>query len=103
MGGELKMNMKEFKKRLNDNRGRNLKGEKVKDNNDFMIIDLGKNFAKIKSNLSLNKSEVKMMLEDLNLSNIGKNSVIRVSEVCDVCYDIKCISVKENEILFVTC
>ena len=35
------MNMKEFKKRLNDNRGKNLKGEKVKDNNDFMLIDLG--------------------------------------------------------------
>ena len=97
------MNMKEFKKRLNDNRGRNLKGEKVKDNNDFIIIDLGKNFAKIKSNLSLNKSEVKMMLEDLNLSNIGKNSVIRVSEVCNVCYDFKVLAVKENEILFTTC
>ena len=97
------MNMKEFKKRLNDNRGRSLKGEKVKDNNDFMIIDLEKNVAKVKSSLSLNKGEVKMLLEDLNLSNIGKNSVIKVSEVCDVCYDIKCISVKENEILFVTC
>ena len=97
------MNIKEFKKRLNDNRGRSLKGEKVKDNNDFMIIDLEKNVAKVKSPLSLNKSEVKMLLEDLNLSNIGKNSVIKVSEVCDVCYDIKCISVKENEILFVTC
>ena len=103
MGGELKMNMKEFKKRLNDNRGRSLKGEKVKDNNDFMIIDLEKNVAKVKSSLSLNKGEVKMLLEDLNLSNIGKNSVIKVSEVCDVCYDIKCVSVKENEILFVTC
>ena len=97
------MNMKEFKKRLIDNRGRSLKGEKVKDNNDFMIIDLEKNVAKVKSPLSLNKSEVKMLLEDLNLSNIGKKSVIKVSEVCDVCYDIKCISVKENEILFVTC
>ena len=96
------MDMKEFKKRLNDNRGRSLKGEKVKDNNDFMIINLEKNVAKVKSNLSLNKSEVKMILEDLNLSNIGKNSVIRVSEVCDVCYNFKCISVKENEILFVT-
>ena len=39
------MNMKEFKKRLNDNRGRSLKGEKVKDDNDFMIIDLEKNVA----------------------------------------------------------
>ena len=97
------MDMKEFKKRLNDNRGRSLKGEKVKDNNDFMIIDLEKNVAKIKSPLTLNKSEVKMLLEDLNLSNIGKNSVIRVSEVCDVCYNFKCIGVKENEILFVTC
>ena len=97
------MNMKEFKKRLNDNRGRSLKGEKVKDNNDFMIIDLGKNFAKIKSNLSLNKGEVKMMLEDLNLSNMRKNSVVRVSEVCDVCYDFKVLAVKENEILFTTC
>ena len=97
------MNMKEFKKRLNDNRGRSLKGEKVKDNNDFMIIDLGKNVAKIKSSLSLNKGEVKMLLEDLNLSNIGKNSVIRVSEVCDVCYDFKVLAVKENEILFATC
>ena len=97
------MNMKEFKKRLNDNRGRSLKGEKVKDNNDFMIIDLGKNFAKVKSPLSLNKSEVKMMLKDLNLSNIEKNSVIKVSEVCDVCYDLKVLAVKENEILLVTC
>ena len=97
------MNMKEFKKRLNDNRGRNLKGEKVKDNNDFMIIDLGKNFAKIKSNLSLNKGEVKMMLKDLDLSNIGKNSVIKVSEVCDVYYNLKVLAVKENEILLVTC
>ena len=97
------MNMKEFKKRLNDNRGRNLKGEKVKDNNDFMIIDLGKNFAKIKSNLSLNKGEVKMMLKDLDLSNIGKNSVIKVSEVCDVCYNLKVLAVKENEVLLVTC
>ena len=97
------MNMKEFKKRLNDNRGRSLKGEKVKDNNDFMMIDLGENVAKIKSSLSLNKGEVKMLLNDLNLSKMRKNSVIRVSEVCDVCYEIKCISVKENEILFVTC
>ena len=97
------MDMKEFKKRLNDNRGRNLKGEKVKDNNDFMMVNLGENGAKIKSSLSLNKSEVKMMLKDLDLSNIGKNSVIKVSEVCDVCYNFKCISVKENEILFVTC
>ena len=97
------MNMKEFKKRLNDNRGRSLKGEKVKDNNDFMMIDLGENVARIKSNLSLNKGEVKMMLEDLNLSNIEKNSVIRVSEVCDVCYNFKCVGVKENEILFVSC
>ena len=97
------MDMKEFKKKIRDNRGRNLKGEKVKDNNDFMIIDLEKNVAKIKSPLTLNKSEVKMLLEDLNLSNIGKNSVIKVSEVCDVCYNFKCISVKENEILFVTC
>ena len=91
------------KKRLNDNRGRNLKGEKVKDNNNFMIVDLGKNVAKIKSNLSLNKGEVKMMLEDLNLSNMRKNSVIRVSEVCDVCYDLKVLAIKENEIIFATC
>ena len=97
------MDMKEFKKRLDDNRGRSLKGEKVKDNNDFMIIDLKKNVAKVKSNISLNKSEVKMMLEDLNLSNIGKNSVIRVSEVCNVCYDLKVLAIKENEILFTTC
>ena len=97
------MNMKEFKKRLNDNRGRSLKGEKVKDNNNFMIIDLEKNVAKVKSNLSLNKSEVKMMLEDLNLSNMRKNLVIKTSEVCDVCYDFKVLAVKENEILFATC
>ena len=97
------MNMKEFKKRLNDNRGRSLKGEKVKDDNDFMMIDLGENVAKIKSSLSLNKGEVKMLLNDLNLSNMRKNSVIRVSEVCDVCYDFKVLAVKENEILFVTC
>ena len=97
------MNMKEFKKRLNDNRGRSLKGEKVKDNNDFMMIDLGENVAKIKSSLSLNKGEVKMLLNDLNLSNMRKNSVIRVSEVCDVCYDFKVLAVKENEILFTTC
>ena len=97
------MNMKEFKKRLDDNRGRSLKGEKVKDNNDFMMIDLGGNVARIKSSLSLNKSEVKMLLEDLNLSNMRKNSVVRVSEVCDVCYDIKCIGVKENELLLITC
>ena len=95
--------MKEFKKRLNDNRGRSLKGEKVKDNNDFMMIDLGGNVAKVKSSLSLNKSEVKMLLEDLNLSNMRKNSVVRVSEVCDVCYDFKVLAVKENEILFATC
>ena len=97
------MNMKEFKKRLNDNRGRNLKGEKVKDNNDFMMVNLGENVAKIKSSLSLNKSEVKMMLKDLDLSNIGKNSVIKVSEVCDVCYNLKVLAVKENEVLLVTC
>lgn len=97
------MDMKEFKKRLNDNRGRNLKGEKVKDNNDFMIIDLKNFVAKVRSPLSLNKKEVKMMLKDLDLSNMRKNSVIRVSEVCDVCYDFKCVGVKENEILFVTC
>ena len=97
------MNMKEFKKRLNDNRGRSLKGEKVKDNNNFMMIDLGENVAKVKSNLSLNKDEVKMMLEDLNLSTMRKNSVIKTSEVCDVCYDFKVLAVKENEILFTTC
>ena len=97
------MNMKEFKKRLNDNRGRSLKGEKVKDNNDFMMIDLGGNVAKVKSSLSLNKGEVKMLLEDLNLSNMRKNSVIKVSEVCNVCYDLKVLAVKENEILFATC
>ena len=97
------MNMKEFKKRLNDNRGRNLNGEKVKDNNDFMMIDLEKNVVKVKSNLSLNKGEVKMMLEDLNLSTMRKNSVVRVSEVCNVCYDLKVLAVKENEILFATC
>ena len=97
------MDMKEFKKRLNDNRGKNLKGEKVKDNNDFMMVNLGENVAKIKSNLSLNKGEVKMMLKDLDLSNIGKNSVIKVSEVCDVCYNLKVLAVKENEILFATC
>lgn len=97
------MDMKEFKKRLNDNRGRSLKGEKVKDNNDFMMVNLGENVAKIKSSLSLNKSEVKMMLKDLDLSNIGKNSVIKVSEVCDVCYNLKVLAVKENEILFITC
>ena len=97
------MNMKEFKKRLNDNRGKNLKGEKVKDANDFMIIDLEKNVVKVKSNLSLNKGEVKMLLEDLNLSTMRKNSVVRVSEVCDVCYDFKVLAVKEDEILFATC
>ena len=97
------MNMKEFKKKIRDNRGRSLKGEKVKDNNDFMMIDLGENVARIKSNLSLNKSEVKMLLEDLNLSNMRKNSVVRVSEVCNVCYDLKVLAVKENEILFATC
>ena len=97
------MDMKEFKKRLNDNRGRSLKGEKVKDNNDFMMVNLGENVAKIKSSLSLNKGEVKMMLKDLDLSNIGKNSVIKVSEVCDVCYNLRVLAVKENEILLVTC
>ena len=97
------MDMKEFKKRLNNNRGRSLKGEKVKDNNDFMMVNLGENVAKIKSSLSLNKGEVKMMLKDLDLSNIGKNSVIKVSEVCDVCYNLKVLAVKENEILFATC
>ena len=97
------MNMKEFKKRLAENKGKNLKGEKVKDNNGFMEVDLGKIVAKIKSSLSLNKGEVKMMLEDLNLSNMRKNSVIRVSEVCNVYYDLKVLAVKENEILFTTC
>lgn len=97
------MNMKEFKKRLNDNRGRSLKREKVKDNNDFMIVDLGKIVAKVKSSLSLNKGEVKMLLEDLNLTSMRKNSVVKVSEVCDVCYDFKVLAVKENEILFTTC
>ena len=97
------MDMKEFKKKIRDNRGRSLKGEKVKDNNDFMMVNLGENVAKIKSSLSLNKSEVKMMLKDLDLSNIGKNSVIKVSEVCDVCYNLKVLAVKENEILFTTC
>lgn len=97
------MKMKDFKKKIRDNRGRSLKGEKVKDNNNFMIINLEKNVAKVKSNLSLNKGEVKMLLEDLNLSNMRKNSVIRVSEVCNVCYDLKVLAVKENEILFVTC
>ena len=97
------MNMKEFKKRLNDNRGKNLKGEKVKDANDFMIIDLEKNVVKVKSNLSLNKGEVKMLLEDLNLSTMRKNSVVRVSEVADVMYNFRVLAVKENEILFATC
>ena len=97
------MNMKEFKKRLNDNRGRSLKGEKVKDNNDFMLIDLGGNVAKVKSSLSLNKGEVKMLLEDLNLSTMRKNSVVRVSEVADVMYNFRVLAVKENEILFATC
>ena len=97
------MNMKEFKKRLNDNRGKNLKGEKVKDNNDFMLIDLGGNVAKVKSSLSLNKGEVKMLLEDLNLSTMRKNSVVRVSEVADVMYNFRVLAVKENEILFTTC
>ena len=97
------MKMEEFKKKIRDNRGRNLKGEKVKDNNDFMMIDLKNFVAKVKSPLGLNKSEIKMMLEDLNLNNIGKNSVIKVSEVCDVCYNLKVLSVKENEILFITC
>ena len=96
------MNMKEFKKRLNDNRGRSLKGEKVKDG-DFMLVDLGKINAKVKSNLSLNKSEVKMLLKDLELSNMRKNSIIKTSEVCDVCYNFKVLAVKENEILFTTC
>ena len=97
------MNMKEFKKRLNDNRGRSLKGEKVKDNNDFMLIDLGENVAKVKSSLSLNKGEVKMLLEDLNLSTMRKNSVVRVSEVADVMYNFRVLAVKEDEILFTTC
>ena len=97
------MNMKEFKKRLNDNRGRSLKGEKVKDNNDFMLIDLGGNVAKVKSSLSLNKGEVKMLLEDLNLSTMRKNSVVRVSEVADVMYNFRVLAVKEDEILFTTC
>ena len=97
------MKMEEFKKKIRDNRGRNLKGEKVKDNNDFMMIDLKNFVAKVKSPLGLNKSEIKMMLEDLNLNNIGKNSVIKVSEVCDVCYNLKVLAVKENEILFITC
>ena len=97
------MNMKEFKKRLAENKGKNLKGEKVKDNNDFMIVDLGKIVAKVKSSLSLNKGEVKMLLEDLNLTSMRKNSVVKVSEVCDVCYDFKVLAVKENEILFATC
>ena len=97
------MDMKEFKKKIRDNRGRSLKGEKVKDNNDFMMVNLGENVAKIKSSLSLNKGEVKMMLKDLDLSNIGKNSVIKVSEVCDVCYNLRVLAVKENEILLVTC
>ena len=97
------MNMKEFKKRLNDNRGKNLKGEKVKDNNDFMLIDLGGNVAKVKSSLSLNKGEVKMLLEDLNLSTMRKNSVVRVSEVADVMYNFRVLAVKEDEILFTTC
>ena len=97
------MDMKEFKKRLNDNRGRSLKGEKVKDNNDFMLIDLGGNVAKVKSGLSLNKCEVKMLLEDLNLNNMRKNSVVRVSEVADVMYNFRVLAVKENEILLVTC
>ena len=68
-----------------------------------MLIDLGGNVAKVKSSLSLNKSEVKMMLEDLNLSTMRKNSVIKVSEVCNVCYDLKVLAVKENELLFATC
>ena len=97
------MKMEEFKKKIRDNRGRNLKGKKVKDNNDFMMIDLKNFVAKVKSPLGLNKSEIKMMLEDLNLNNIGKNSVIKVSEVCDVCYNLKVLAVKENEILFITC
>lgn len=97
------MDMKEFKKKIRDNRGRSLKGEKVKDNNDFMMVNLGENVARIKSSLSLNKGEVKMLLEDLNLQGIQKGQTILTSHMTDTCYNFKCIGVKENEILFVTC
>ena len=44
-----------------------------------------------------------MLLEDLNLNNMRKNSVVRVSEVADVMYNFRVLAVKENEILFATC
>ena len=98
------MKMKEFKKKIRENNGKNLKGQKIKDFNGFMEIELKKKVVvKIKSTLTLNRKEVTALLSDLDLSNIGKNSVIKVSEVCDVCYNFKCVGVKENEILFVTC
>lgn len=99
-------NMKKFKERLKDNKNKTISGEK-RDNilninlTNNMIVKIDRNDIKSASNKDIeeNIKEVFGMC-----SKITKGQLIKLSAICDVCFDILFIGARCNndntELLF---
>ena len=92
--------MNNFKKKLQDNKGKTINGQKntVYNNDGKIIVQLeGRKVEVDKKGFKTNTEEVKNIVEDLLYTNsIVENKVIKLSNFCDVTFNLYCSEYNKN-------
>lgn len=92
------MCMKEFKKKLNQNRGVTITGEKA---STVVKVQVKENLvvAVDRGNYRVNDNELSMYVKDIFqiVKNINKDDIIHLYEYCDAMFDLKFIGTKRAE------
>ncbi len=99
--------MNSFKKKLQDNKGKTINGQKnsVYNNEGKIIVQLeGTKIEVDKNGLKTNTEEVKSIVKDLLYTHsIAENEVIKLSNFCDVTFNLYCSKCNKNEIKMNLC
>lgn len=99
--------MNSFKKKLQDNNGKTINGQKnsVYNNEGKIIVQLeGKKVEVDKKGLKTNTEEIKSIVKDLIYTkSIAENEVIKLSSFCDVTFNLYCSKCNKNEIKMNLC
>ena len=99
--------MNSFKKKLQDNKGKTISGQKnsVYNNEGKIIVQLEETKIEVdKNGLKTNTEEVKSIVKDLLYTHsIVENEVIKLSNFCDVTFNLYCSKCNKNEIKMNLC
>ena len=99
--------MNNFKKKIQDNKGKTISGQKnsVYNSEGKIIVQLeGKKVEVDKKGLKTNTEEIKTIVKDLLYTNsIAENETIKLSNFCDVTFNLYCSKCNKNEIKMNLC